>query len=80
MHEFSLAQEVINIVLKNAGLKETEKVSKIKVKAGVLKMITQDALQRAFDILSNNTPLQGAEIILEEVPGNILEVEYVETK
>ena len=80
MHEFSLAQDVINIVSQSVPLQDEERVVLIKVKAGVLKMLTQESLQRAFDILSNGTALSGAKIVFEEVPGNVLEVEYVETE
>lgn len=80
MNEFAVAQEIINIVLNTPQVREGKEVVRVKVKAGVVKMLVQQPLESAFYVLSNNTPLEGAELIFEEVPGDVLEVEFIETK
>ncbi len=44
------------------------KVDAITLKIGKMRQVLGDALLFAFDILSKDTPLEGAEIIIENVP------------
>ena len=80
MDEFAVAQEVINAVLNTSYIKQGKKILRVKVKGGVARMIVPEQLRSAFEILSNDTLLQGAQIEFEEVPGDGLEIEYIETE
>ena len=75
-----MAQEVINVVLNTSYIKQGKKILRVKVKGGVARMIVPEQLRSAFEILSNDTLLQGAQIEFEEVPGDGLEIEYIETE
>jgi len=68
MHEFSIASGIIAAVIPEAR-KRNARVSKIWVKAGVLRAIMPDALIFSFDVLKKeHNSLDSSEILLEIVP------------
>ena len=65
MHELSIAEGVVGIVSRNAA---GRRVSKVELKVGHLRQVVPSALQFAFELLTNGTPLEGAELVIEDVP------------
>jgi hydrogenase nickel incorporation protein HypA/HybF len=65
MHELSIAEAVVGIASRHAA---GRKVSKVEVKVGHLRQVVPSALQFAFELLTNGTPLEGAELQIEDVP------------
>lgn len=68
MHEISLVESIINIVLDEIPKYNITKVTSITLKVGAMTLVVPDALRFGFQILSQDTPLEGAEIIIENVP------------
>jgi hydrogenase nickel incorporation protein HypA/HybF len=65
MHELSIAEAVIAIVERHAGVRA---VRKVEVKVGHLRQVVPSALTFAFELLTQGTRLEGAELVLEEIP------------
>lgn len=68
MHEFSLAESLMNVVIEEALKHNAKKVRKIRIRAGKLMGVVPDLLIFAFNTLSEGSIAEGAELILEEVP------------
>ena len=65
MHELSIAGSVVEIASRHAA---GRKVSKLELKVGHLRQVVPSALEFAFELLTNGTPLEGAELVIEDVP------------
>jgi len=65
VHELSIAQALIEIVDRHAG---GRRVTRVEVKVGRLRQVVPDALDFAFELVSQGTPVEGAELVLEDVP------------
>lgn len=65
MHELSIADAILRIALDHA---EGRRVESVEVKIGHLRQVVPDALAFAWTLISDGTPAQGAELLLEEVP------------
>lgn len=69
MHEMGIAQQLINIAMTSlpadlAGVK----VEVLNLKVGKLTAVVPESLRFCFDIASQDTPLAGAKLAIEEVP------------
>jgi hydrogenase nickel incorporation protein HypA/HybF len=65
MHELSIAQAVVAIAARHA---EGRRVCRIEVKVGHLRQVVPAALEFAFQVLTEGTEMDGAELVIEEVP------------
>jgi hydrogenase nickel incorporation protein HypA/HybF len=65
MHELSIAQAVADIAQRHAN---GRRVHKIELKVGYLRQVVPSALEFAFELVSEGTPLEGAELSIESVP------------
>jgi hydrogenase nickel incorporation protein HypA/HybF len=65
VHELSIAEAVVEIALRHANGRP---VHKVELKVGHLRQVVPSALEFAFELLSNGTPLEGAELSIESVP------------
>lgn len=65
MHELSLAEAIVRIAREHAG---GRRVVRVEVKVGHLRQVVPSALAFAFELVADGTPVQGAELVLEEVP------------
>lgn len=65
MHELSIAQAVIDVAARHAN---GRRVNKIHVKVGHLRQVVPSALDFSFELASENTPVEGAELEMDEVP------------
>ena len=65
MHELSIAEAVVGIASRHAN---GRRVHKVELKVGYLRQVVPDALQFAFELVTNDTELKGAELQIEEVP------------
>ncbi len=68
MHEMSIAQNLIQIIDEEMQKHEVHKLNKVKVVHGQLSHIVPEALETAFEVLTQGTRMQGAAIALEEKP------------
>ena len=68
MHEISLVENIIEIIMAEMPGHGVARVESITLRIGEMQQVVPDTLLFAFDILSKDTPLEGAEVIIEDVP------------
>jgi hydrogenase nickel incorporation protein HypA/HybF len=68
MHELSIADAVVTIASRHA---EGRHVSRVDVRVGWLRQVVPDSLRFAFELVSEGTVLEGAELAIEEVPARV---------
>jgi hydrogenase nickel incorporation protein HypA/HybF len=65
VHELSIAEAVVTIVERHAGGRT---VRSVELHVGNLRQVVPSALRFAFELLTEGTRLEGAELAIEEVP------------
>jgi hydrogenase nickel incorporation protein HypA/HybF len=65
MHELSLAEAIVAIADRHAA---GRRVTRVEVSVGHLRQAVPSALSFAFELVTQGTALEGAELVLEEVP------------
>lgn len=68
MHEFSIAQSVLDIALGEMEKRAAGRLRKIKITIGEFSGVVKEALEFAFDVLTPETAASGAEVEIEVVP------------
>ncbi len=68
MHELSIAQAIVDIATRHAG---DARVSRVYVRVGHLRQVVPSALEFSFSLCAHGTPLDGADLELEEVPAGV---------
>ena len=71
MHEVSVIQSLLEHIERNGTEYGLVRVTKVVVRIGGLVCICQDSLRFAFEAVSRGTIADGAEFIIENVPGKI---------
>jgi len=67
MHELSIANSILNIVLDEIKNKDLPEVKAIGLKIGSLSGILPDSLQFGFDAIKLDTPLHNTKLEIEEI-------------
>jgi hydrogenase nickel incorporation protein HypA/HybF len=65
MHELSIADAVVRIAARHAA---GRRVTRVEVRVGHLRQVVPDSLAFAFELVAAGTVVEGAELVLEEVP------------
>jgi len=68
MHEVSIMENTLEIALKNAKDQGAIKINHFKMKIGELSGVVPEALEFAFDVVTQNTIAQGATLEIETIP------------
>jgi hydrogenase nickel incorporation protein HypA/HybF len=68
MHEFSIAQSILDIATEQCNEQKCSIVESIHVRLGKATGVMQDSLQFAFDAIKENTPSKNAKLTFEIVP------------
>lgn len=68
MHELSIAVSLVEVASKKASAAGAERISKVFLKLGPLSGVVRDALEFSFDVATSDTMLDGADLVIEEVP------------
>lgn len=66
MHELGVTLELVDLVSERA---RGRRVSRIRVEIGALAAIDRSSMSFCFEACSKDTPLEGAELVFEAVPG-----------
>lgn len=69
MHEMSLAGGVLKLVEDAAARERFSRVQRLRLAAGALSGVEVHALRFALDAIAPGTCLEGAEILIDEPPG-----------
>ncbi len=67
MHELSIAKNIFTAIEAEMIKCGAKKLRSLKVRIGELTAVDPEALRFAFDSCTENTPMQGANFIIEEV-------------
>lgn len=65
MHALAIAGHVVEIAARHA---DGRRVTKVYLKVGHLRQVVPSALSFSFDLVAQRTPVEAAELVLEEVP------------
>jgi len=68
MHELSITQSMLDLVLRQAEEAGAEKVEKINLVLGEMTGVVGRCVQFYFDFLSKGTPAEGAALNFKEIP------------
>ena len=68
MHEVSICESILDIVLMNAERERARKVTSVRLKVGEMAGVVEDALRFAFEVVSKGTVAEGARLDIENVP------------
>ncbi|MGD8562707.1 MAG: hydrogenase maturation nickel metallochaperone HypA [Desulfarculaceae bacterium] len=68
MHELSLAQSLLDIVLKEAERNRAARVTKVGVKIGAFTHVVPSSLIFCFDLIKEDTVAGGASLVISKVP------------
>lgn len=66
MHELSLAEDILRVVVENARPFEGRMVTRVKVRVGELAMVVPDSLVFAFGVISKGTVAEEAVLDIDE--------------
>ena len=67
MHELSIAESIIDIVLDNAKSNDAKKVIKVTVVVGNCSGVVAESLRFCFDVIKKETVADDAELVITEV-------------
>jgi hydrogenase nickel incorporation protein HypA/HybF len=68
MHEMSIAHSLVGIIEQEMARHSVSTLIRVKVKYGRISAIVPEALRTAFEVMTMDTPMQGAKLEIEEVP------------
>jgi len=68
MHELSIAQSIMQIVLSEAEKTRARKVVNVTIKVGELAGVLSDSLTFCFNLLAKSTIAEHASLTIEKVP------------
>jgi hydrogenase nickel incorporation protein HypA/HybF len=68
MHEFSIAEALLQAALQVAEARGGRPIERVRVHIGRLRQVLPEALVFAFDALTVGTLAQGATLVWEEIP------------
>ncbi|MBN2008742.1 hydrogenase maturation nickel metallochaperone HypA [candidate division KSB1 bacterium] len=70
MHELSIIQSVVDIILNEMPKHGLTSISRIVLRVGAMRQVVPDSLQFAFECVQQGTPLENALLEIEHVPVN----------
>jgi hydrogenase nickel incorporation protein HypA/HybF len=70
VHELSICQGVLEVAMTTLGTlaPPVPRVERVTVRVGRLTAVVPDSLRYHFDVLTPGTSLEGAELVIEEIP------------
>ncbi len=68
MHELSIANSIVEIATEHASNAHAEKVKSITLRIGALSCVHKSALEFSFELVTRDTILEGANLVIIEVP------------
>lgn len=68
MHEMTITQSLLDLVLEEAAKTRASKVVLINVVLGEMSSVADRSIRSNFDLISRGTPAEGAELSFRNVP------------
>ncbi|MBN1158186.1 MAG: hydrogenase maturation nickel metallochaperone HypA [Bacteroidales bacterium] len=72
MHEFSIAQHIIEIALQTAKEHDVDQISSVEVEIGQAAGVVIEALEFAWESVVRDTPLQDAALTIKIIPVSVV--------
>jgi hydrogenase nickel incorporation protein HypA/HybF len=72
MHELSITENILEIACRHGKQADASRVTGINILIGRLSSIVDDSVQFYWDIISKDTPCEGARLNFERVPARLL--------
>lgn len=70
MHEMTLAQSIVDIVAEQARAQASRRVSKVRLRIGVLSHVDPRALEFGFEVVARGTAAEGAALVIDRPDGS----------
>lgn len=67
MHELALSQSIVDMIVECARREGIRRVTRVVVEVGAAAAVEPDALRFCFDVIAEETPVQGAELAIEVI-------------
>jgi len=71
MHEFSFAYNIFKIAEATAIKHNAKKITEVHLEIGELTLIVPELLKRSFEMATTGSIAEGAELVIEILPGKI---------
>lgn len=71
MHETVLAQSILQVAEREARERGGRRITRVHLKLGNLEGVRAEGLREAFGIAARGTIAEGAEIVIDAVPGRV---------
>ena len=71
MHELSITENLLEIALRHAEKADAERITRLNIVIGDLSSIVDESVQFYWDIVSEGTIAEGAELRFERVEGTL---------
>jgi hydrogenase nickel incorporation protein HypA/HybF len=68
MHELSVVESMVAIVLRHAGLNRAKSVTRINMVLGEMSTVMEEPVRFYFDMVARETPAEGAELSFRRTP------------
>ena len=68
MHELSIAMSIVEMAQEESERRGGVAVHAVHLKLGPLSGVVREALCSCFEMACENTPMQGSQLVIEEVP------------
>ncbi len=68
MHEMSIAQSIIEILREEMRKCDAEALKSIRLKIGRMSAVVPDSLSFCFELITEGTDMEGAELIMDIIP------------
>jgi len=68
MHELTITQNVLSLALQHARRAGAGRITRINLSVGEISGIVDESVQFYFDLLSKDTPAEGAQISFTKLP------------
>ncbi len=71
MHEFSFAYQIFKVAEATALKHNSNKITEVYLEIGELTLIVPELLKQSFKMATSGSIAEGAELIIEVIPGHI---------
>jgi hydrogenase nickel incorporation protein HypA/HybF len=68
MHELSIAQSIVDIIREEMGRHGAKTLKSVRLNIGEMSSIMHESLSFCFEVITADTPLHGARLIMETIP------------